>query len=393
MYASYTFVVDGKAWCVACDVHMAASDVEQHQATLEHKQRAEERKEKEKEKTKEKEKKKKEKKKEERRRNTKRKRTTRRAPRICASGDAPQTLLAAQCAAAGHDWGSAPVNFTFHNESGVVSLQPYTTLPAEEFNRVEHEPQQNQEQQELHELLEQAEGWWSSVDEASSVMGLTPGVSLAPPEELPLATQALSGEEEAEAEAKAEEVEERENAMKHDVEALEQLLALTSIQEPKKKERNMAVLVRLSFWVACWLSGDTGAHVPANLLLADLGVPERLHFPAQSNPDLSARYDAYHAVKVWLILKRSDFSATVYSLHIHLLAATNLWDPNGRKAHDLLDDFVREAPERVSFRPNFFEMWRVAMLGLGQAGQQDAVLSALKVLLETEAEWSDQQNS
>jgi hypothetical protein len=96
-------------------------------------------------------------------------------------------------------------------------------------------------------------------------------------EELPLATQALSGEEEEE----AEEVEERENAEEHDVEALHQLLALTSIQAPNKKERNMAVLVRLSFWVACWLSGDTGAHVPANLLLADLGVPERLHFPAE----------------------------------------------------------------------------------------------------------------
>jgi hypothetical protein len=208
-------------------------------------------------------------------------------------------------------------------------------------------------------------------------------------EELPLATQALSGEEEEE----AEEVEERENAEEHDVEALHQLLALTSIQAPNKKERNMAVLVRLSFWVACWLSGDTGAHVPANLLLADLGVPERLHFPAEFEPDLSARYDAYHAVKVWLILKRSDFSATVYSLHIHLLAATNLTDPNGRKAHDLLDDFVREAPERVSFRPNFFEMWRVAMPRLGRAGLQAAVLPALKVLLETEAEWSDQQNS
>jgi hypothetical protein len=35
-YSSFTFSVDNAAWCVVCDVQMAASDVEGHQSTPEH---------------------------------------------------------------------------------------------------------------------------------------------------------------------------------------------------------------------------------------------------------------------------------------------------------------------------------------------------------------------
>jgi hypothetical protein len=40
-YCSYTFTVGNVAWCVVCEQQLAASNVDNHQATQQHKQRVE----------------------------------------------------------------------------------------------------------------------------------------------------------------------------------------------------------------------------------------------------------------------------------------------------------------------------------------------------------------
>jgi hypothetical protein len=194
---------------------------------------------------------------------------------------------------------------------------------------------------------------------------------------------ARTGDGEEEAEAR----EVGENEDNSDVEAVQRLLALSSIHE-RKKERNLADLARLSFWVACLLTGDRGSRVATNILLSALGVPTRLHFP-EADPDPTTRY---HEIKVWLTLSRGNFSASIYNIHIALSGAAmdtdNLEASN--RAHSHLNEFLEEAEKH--FRPGFLAMWRAAM-PLLRSPRKFAILTALRRLLENEAEWYDQQNS
>lgn len=194
-----------------------------------------------------------------------------------------------------------------------------------------------------------------------------------------------------EREMEASEAEEKEKEKDSDIEVVQQLLALSSIHE-RKKERNLAELARLSFWAAVTtLDNGASSRLAANTLLSGLGVPTRLHF-SEADPNPSGRF---HEIRLWLNVNRGEFSARLYGIHLALggaamapIQAHGAEEARSR-AHSLLDEFLAEAA--TYFRPSFLAMWRAALPLLDGPRKFD-ILSALRSLLESEAEWYDQQN-
>lgn len=173
-----------------------------------------------------------------------------------------------------------------------------------------------------------------------------------------------------------------------DEHAVQQLLALT-IHDECEKEHDIAAIVRLGLQAAQMLTepGYSLGRMSTNGLLSALGVPKSLHFPEDSEDRLTY----YFQVKEWLALKRGDFTRAVFGVCSNLHIMVNLPDEHpilvGERA-DLVR-FLRWAEPR--FRPNFVRLWRAALPRLHGSVKTD-IARGLVTLLEKEAKWYDQHS-